>query len=150
MKKILLLAFAASLNMALAQTNTATPSGSDLQTPSSVNSRYSTDYPNTTPAWSMDGSDYRADYNDGTNHSVVYDKSGNRLSTDNEMREGAYPAGINDYYKTNYPSETYTVWSSQDKSGETSYYVKRKTEKVWFDKNGKYKSKTKIKTDKVK
>jgi hypothetical protein len=169
MKKLILFACVAALNTAYAQTttpttgnsngstsnsgnsngNTSTSGNANVNTPTGVLNSYNRDYPNTNATWTMDGNNYRADYsNNGMNQAAIYDRNGNRLSSERQLSQGSYPSAISDYYTSNYPNEQYNVWSSQDKAGNTTYYVKRNEEMVWFDKNGKYKNKTKIKSSK--
>jgi hypothetical protein len=115
-----------------------------VNVPSPVQTRFSTDYPNSTATWTMDGNNYSASYNDpgsSLGRTVVYDKNGTTLRTDAEMISGTYPLGINDYYTQNYPNESYTVWSSRDANGNTTYSSKRKGKKIWFDRDGKYQEK---------
>lgn len=147
MKKIILscsLFFA--LFSASAQSNTGMSPSTNVQTPSTVTTRFSNDYPGMDATWSMDGSNYRADYTDGAiNRSVIYDQKGKMLSREEQMRSNTYPSSIGDYYTKNYPNEKYDVWSSTDPDGTTTYYTKRNSETIWFDKSGKYKSTTKTK-----
>lgn len=154
MKKTILLAAAIlGLNVALAQTNTALPNQS-MTTPTVVTNKFNTDYPNTSATWDRDGSNYRAQYMDAKNDrwsAAVYDRNGNLMYREWQMGANTYPVGISDYYTSTYPNETYNVWSSQDNSGDQSYYVTRSNEKIWFDKDGKVKkSKTKSTTKKEK
>lgn len=145
------------MNALVAQTNTTTPTGTTspnppstaqnspqggITPPSTITNRFSTEYPNLTPTWQMDGTNYSAQYTDRTTNMgriVVYDKNGNVIRTESEMGDDTYPQAIGDYYSKNYPSEKdYTIWSSDDGKGNTTYYSKRKSGTVWFDKNGKY------------
>ena len=145
MKKLIVCAsFFFALNSLSSQTM---PASTNVQAPSGVSTRFSNDYPNMQPTWTMDGSNYRADYTDGSlNRSVIYDPSGKMMSKEEMLGNGTYPSTIGDYYTKNYPNEKYEVWSSTDPSGDMSYYTKRNSETVWFDKSGKYKKTTKTKT----
>ena len=148
MKKLIL--FAALLACATeftAQTNTAMPASTNVQAPASVSTRFNNDYPGMQPAWTMDGANYRADYLDGgINRSVIYDPKGKMLSKEEQLGNGTYPSTIGDYYTKKYPGEKYQVWSSTNPNGERTYYTKRNSETVWFDKDGKYKTTMKTKT----
>lgn len=147
MKKLFLFAAIAFSSFAVnAQTTTATPDNSNMQTPGPVSTRFTTDHPNTQASWTMDGSNYRANYTDGSvHHGATYDAKGKLISTDEQLGAGAYPAEIGDYYTKTYPNETYEVWSSTDAKGEKTFYTTRNSETVWFDKSGKYKSTMKTK-----
>lgn len=165
------------IKSATAQTNTATPgnTGSNMgntgntgtgidnttgnngalqtdgiQTPSLITNHFNVDYPNNTPTWHQDGSNYRAEYMDSktnTGRVAIYDKNGVRIGTEEQLSSGSYPSTITEYYTKKYPNETdYRIWSSNDGLGNTTYYTNRKSETIWFDKTGKYKSKTKNKS----
>lgn len=157
MKKIILTAVALlGIEMAIAQTNTSVPDNSGMntiQTPTLITSHFNIDYPNNTATWYQDGSNYRAEYMDSKTtmgRSVTYDKNGVRIGTEEQLSTGNFPSGISDYYTKKYPTESdYQVWSSNDGLGNTIYYTNRKSETIWFDKNGKYKSKTKKKSYKT-
>lgn len=155
MKKIILMAIAVfSIEMATAQTNTATPDNTmGVQTPSLISNHFGIDYPNNNAIWYQDGSNYRAEYIDSKTNlgrSVTYNKNGVRIGTEEQLSSGSFPSGISDYYTKKYPNETdYQVWSSNDGLGNITYYTNRKSETLWFDKTGKYKTKTKKKTYKT-
>ena len=143
-KSILMLLSAFGLNAGMAQSTTSTTTNSDsVKPPLSVSTKFQNDYPNTNATWVMDGDNYAAEYknmNTNLGTRIIYDMNGNRVSTHNEMGAGKYPVVIGDYYTTNYPKEIYTVWSSDDESGNTTYYSKGKENTIWFDKDGKYMS----------
>lgn len=142
-KSILVLLTAFGINAVVAQTNVMSPNTSNV--PSTVTNKFNTDNPNVKADWQTEGDHYTAQYMDETNHmnkTVVYDKSGNVVRTDMEINKSTYPATITDYYTKNYPTEEYKVWSSIDNNGNTTYYTKRKSETLWFDKNGSYVSTT--------
>ncbi len=152
MKKIFLIAGTLFLGTMVAQTNTATPgtmyNGVEVQTPAVITNHFNVDYPNTNATWYKDGVDYRAEYTDGNNinKSVTYNKDGARIGTESQLSSGDYPSTISDYYTKKYPNEDYQVWSSVDGAGNTTYYTNHKSETLWFDKSGKYTSKSKKKT----
>lgn len=154
MKKVILMAVAVfGIEAAIAQTNTATPDNTGVQTPSLITNHFNVDYPNNTATWYMDGTNYRGEYIDSKTNMgrvAIYDKNGVRIGTEEQLSTGTYPATISDYYTKTYPNETdYQVWSSNDGLGNTTYYTNRKSETIWFDKTGKYKSKNKTKSYKT-
>lgn len=88
----------------------------------------------------MDGDYYRSEYLSGNPsvwHAAVYDADGNLLYTETQEATG-YPEGITTYYTTNYPNQSYLVWSVTDTDGSRNYYITRGTDRVWFDTEGKY------------
>ncbi len=156
-KQILILVTNLGVNVLLAQPNPTMQTGQTLptdgtrtekndvapvaDTPPEITKKFNTNYPNIDATWQMDNNNYAANYKDeGTKmgRTIVYDKNGNIVRSDNEISNDVYPIGISDYYKKNYPNETYKVWSSQDNNGNKTYYSKSKTDVIWFDKNGKY------------
>jgi hypothetical protein len=162
MKKIILMAVAVlGIKTATSQTNTATPDNigvnnevnSGVQTPSLITNHFNVDYPNNTATWYQDGSNYRGEYIDSKTNvgrSVIYDKNGVRIGTEEQLSTGAYPSAISEYYTKKYPNEPdYQIWSSNDGLGNTMYYTNRNSETLWFDKTGKYKNKTKKKVYKA-
>jgi hypothetical protein len=148
MKKFIVCAsFLLALSSLSAQTTNAMPASTNVQPPSGVSTRFNNDYPNMQPTWTMDGSNYRADYADGSNsRSVIYDPKGKMMSREEMLSNGTYPSTIGDYYTKTYPNEKYEVWSSTDTEGNMTYYTKRNSETVLFDKSGNYKKTTKTKT----
>jgi hypothetical protein len=152
-KSLLAIAAVFAMNIAIAQTNT-TPTdygnNAPLSTPSTLTSKFNSDYPNNNPTWTMDDGYYRAQYRDvntNTDRYITYDKDGNVIVQGDRVMPDKYPAPINEYYTKTYPNQTITeVWSSTDKKGNTTYYTRNTTETLWFDKDGKYYKTTKVVT----
>src|SRR5688572_28331687 len=119
MKKIILIgAILLQINSVMAQTNTATGSGTNtgsVNTPQTVTNRFNTDYPNMNATWTRDGDYYRAEYMDNQSNmsrAVVYDRDGNTVYNEELMADNSYPESIGTYYKENYPNESsFKVWS---------------------------------------
>ncbi len=111
------------------------------QVPAVAVQNFTSQNPNATPAWRMDGQNYRASYVDPQSklgRIVVYDKNGNVVRTENEVDNAHYPSSIGDYYSEKYPGETYQVWLTDEQDGAKAlYYTNRNAETIWFDKNGK-------------
>jgi hypothetical protein len=146
--KTMIIAFFTLLGLGTAIAQTDTSRVPKMTPPKPVQSRFTTDYPNISPTWGAQGMNYTAQYTDQSSNQhrmVVYDRNGNVLSTDAEVDNTVYPVAISDYYTKNFPNEKYVVWSSQDGNGNINYYSKRKTEVLWFDKSGAYKSSKPIK-----
>lgn len=135
------------MRVAVAQTNTnknaISPStqnpNSGINTPLIVTTKFNTEHPNTTALWQRDGDNYAAEYRDIKNNStmiITYDAYGNLVRTETEVDKTGYPENINEYYKENYPTENFKVWSCEDEHGGLSYYSKRTFGTLLFDKNG--------------
>jgi hypothetical protein len=122
-----------------------------VEPPSVVAKKFNTDHPNVSPLWNMEDDNFSAGYKDEINDVdkvVVYDRYGNIISINNEIKSPSYPKAINDYYSKNHPEEKeFKVWSSEDPKGKKTYYAKHKTSTLFFDENGKY---LKTKQDKTK
>jgi len=159
MKKQLLLSMLFGAHILLAQTEPVMQPGQTLPTdgvhsqsdaemagisvPSTVKTKFNTNYPNINATWEMDGTDYAAAYKDqGTNmgRAVVYDKNGTIVRTDSEVSNSSYPSAIADYCKANYPNEDCKVWQHEDNKGNKTYCAKpvKSGQIIYFDKNGKY------------
>ena len=109
--------------------------------PPVIEEKFKNEFPAVTPSWKMDGQNFKAEYVDPVTfkgNTIVYDKEGNVIRRENEMENSSYPQGINDYYIKRFPGEKFKTWSSQDNTGERSYFIKRENEVVWFDKEGLY------------
>src|SRR3954471_2149892 len=109
--------------------------------PDNILEKFNKEYPGITASWRMDGQNFKAEFVDPNTlkgNSIVYDKAGNVVRRENEMENASYPESINQYYIKHFPGEKFKTWSSQDDKGERSYYIKRNSETVWFDKEGKY------------
>jgi len=109
--------------------------------PDNLRNRFSTDFPDQKPMWTMDGSKYRAEYKDqvtGTGRAIIYDGKGNPMYTEVELKNNDYPVTISDYYSRTYPNEKYSVWSSQDNEGVPNFQINRNSETILFDEQGNY------------
>jgi len=122
-----------------------------VEPPAIVNQKFHADHPNVSPLWNIEDDNFSAGYKDEINDVdkvVVYDRYGNIISINNEIKRPEYPKAINDYYSKNHPEEKeFKVWSSEDPKGKKTYYTKHKTSTLFFDENGKY---LKTKQDKTK
>ncbi|HEY1040910.1 MAG TPA: hypothetical protein VGF30_15960, partial [Bacteroidia bacterium] len=78
-KSIIALIFVCLINVLAAQTPV-------VNVPASVNVKYGTDYPNTSPVWTMENDYYYATWTDKTTNmgrTAIYDKNGVLISTEN-------------------------------------------------------------------
>jgi hypothetical protein len=109
------------------------------QTPEIVREKFRKEFPEAKPSWKSEGENYSATYIDQKTqlkNIIVYDKGGNVLRKENELDPLNYPSGISEHYKKNYPAEKYSVWQTEEKSGERKYYGTRSNKIQWFDENG--------------
>lgn len=116
-------------------------SGNQTQPPPAIVDKFTNEHPGITPAWHMDGKNFTAEYVDPNTFkgvSIVYDKDGNVIRRESEMENSSYPASINDYYIKKYPGEKFKTWRSLDDKGAQTYFIKRSSGTVWFDKDGNY------------
>lgn len=145
MKRIFFLsAFIWMMSALSAQTSNSNDAAQNLDpklVPAVAVQNFNAQFPSVTPAWHLDGKDYRASYIDPQSklgRIIVYDKDGQVVRSENEVDNTGYPSAIGDFYSDNYPGETYQVWSTDDKTGaRTLYYSNRNEETLWFDKDGK-------------
>jgi hypothetical protein len=120
------------------------------QTPNNVKDQFKTKYPDATNVyWTNEKNDmYRVNYSDkDTKHAVVYDKNGNVVREELEVKNTAVPSAINDYYKkrgvdNSANANAYTVWEVKDKDGNVTYYSDYNGKTAWFDKEGNITTKT--------
>ena len=89
MKKLLIaFVFLCSANIASAQAKKPVTTKDTTIVPALVQEKFTKEYPAITPAWTVDGKNYKAFYTDPkTNMSqlIVYDKDGNVLRRENEL-----------------------------------------------------------------
>lgn len=114
---------------------------SGVSTPLIVTTKFNNEYPNTNALWHEDGENFSAEYRDAQNSMgriIVYDTYGNLVRKEMELDKTSYPDNINLYYKENYPTENYKVWSMEDAKGNLSYYSIRQSGTLLFDKSGNF------------
>jgi hypothetical protein len=111
------------------------------QLPTFIEEKFKKEYPNITPTWHVDEKLYIAEFTD-TNvfkgMRIAYDRNGRVVRRESEMENASYPASINDYYVKNYPGEKFKTWRSRDAKGIQRYCIKRDSDVLWFDNEGKY------------
>ncbi len=116
-----------------------TPVTAGFEAPAIVTSKFTTEFPNSNPSWSMSGENYAAEILDGTTQLkkiIVYDSFGNQLYTSSENGPGTYPKPIMNYFKKNFPENKYQIWSLQKKDSVTAYYSIQNKDTLWFDSKG--------------
>jgi hypothetical protein len=116
----------------------STVSDDPNEVPSLVKENFTREQPGDAGTWTKDGDNYRVEFTDKESrlgHVIVYDRNGNVVRRDSEIEN--VPAPINDYYKKNYPGETFRTWSAKDEKGGNYYYSNRQSETLRFNNEGK-------------
>ena len=144
MKKLILLVLLSNVICLSAQTPVGNPEkivqSDKIVPPEPVLEAFKKEFPSITPAWSMDGGNFKAVFVDPTSLkgvTIVYDKTGNVVRRDSELDNSSYPESINSFYIKNYPGEKYKTWVSTDDKGTRTYYIQRGEKLLWFDSEGK-------------
>lgn len=151
MKKILLiLAFFSSVFSGIAQgeANQENTHLDPAKLPVVVLTAFTAEHPGITAIWKADGENFKAAFNDPTTklgRIIVYDKEGKVVRTENEVDQSGIPPKVGEFYHKNYPGEKYQLWSTQDASGDKTYYSGRNMDVIWFDKNGEKVQERKVK-----
>ncbi|HOZ86475.1 MAG TPA: hypothetical protein PL029_01895 [Bacteroidia bacterium] len=111
-----------------------------------------TEDPMNEASWKRNRKNARAEFTDSTlkeERTVTYDATGNMVISDNSgdsQNNNAYPPSIAEFYTQKYPNEKFRVLWGKDKTGNKIYYINRKSEVFWFDQDGKFTSRTQIKS----
>jgi hypothetical protein len=129
-----------------AQENASLPNGvqitsENIDVPDIVRNKFNREHPNVKPTWQIVGDNYVAEYIDETTETkrlIAFDDDSNVMRRDKEVDEKNYPKAIKNYFSKHYPNENYTIWYSEDNSGNKIYYSKQKSIIIWFDKDGKF------------
>jgi hypothetical protein len=109
-------------------------------TPLPILYHFARNYPDSRPFWGIEGKHYVVRYVDpGTalGHKITYDKHGNILRQEDEVNLKDCPAGLQAYYKENFPDETLPVWCYAE-GNKKKYYLQMSGKVIWFDKDGNY------------
>jgi uncharacterized lipoprotein NlpE involved in copper resistance len=138
MKKVILLAAIAISTVGCAQ------SKEKKEVPKVVTEAFAKEYPNTKVAWDIEDDGYEAEFKlNGKDASADYDKNGNKLATEVEVRESELPSSALSYLKTNYPKskikETAKIIDSKNVvTYETEIKIDGKNSDLLFDANGNF------------
>ena len=150
MKKFLvLIALAAFIGQAAAQTDKQTQTATDSrhaqievkQVPVVVVTSFNNAYPAVeNPVWSKSGTYYVVDYTQNNNPMyVMYDASGKMIESGEGVIAADYPASLTSYVKTKYKDEKIVkVYKIKDDNGKTIWKGKVKQDYLYFDENGNY------------
>lgn len=112
-----------------------------IKPPDSVEESFIKKHPNVIPNWSKDQENFKATYEDPLSHTealIIYNSKGETIRSEYEIEIPKYPRLISEYYSKNYPKEKFKLWSSIDKDGNKLYFIYRKKNIFWFDKDGNH------------
>ena len=107
--------------------------------PNEVKDKFTKEHPGVPSTWKKDGENYKVDYIDPESNRgqvIVYDRNGSVLRREVELENASYPPKINDYFISHYPGEKFKTWSSEDPAGVKTFFIDRKSEIIWFDREG--------------
>jgi hypothetical protein len=146
MKTYILLISIIAFHILGAQENAVLPTGvqttpESIEVPDIVRNKFNREHPNVKPTWQLVGDNYVVEYIDETTETkrlIAFDEDSNVMRRDKEVDDKHYPKAIKDYFKRHYPNEDYTIWYSEDNSGNKIYYSNQKTTVIWFDKDGRF------------
>lgn len=138
MRKVILLAAIAISSVACAQ------SKENKEVPKVVTEAFAKEYPNTKVAWDIEDDGFEAEFKlEGKEASADYDKNGNKLATEIEIKESELPTSALAYLKTNYPKskikETAKIIDSKNVvTYEAEIKIDGKNSDLLFDATGKF------------
>jgi hypothetical protein len=98
-------------------------------------------FPDATPYWGIEGKNYSLRYTDpetSLGHVIIYDRHGNILRNEDEVRVSDCPVSLQQYYLRNYVNEDVSIWTYEEGGSDRRYYLARGSKRVWFDKDGRY------------
>jgi hypothetical protein len=135
MKKLILL-ITASLTLAI----TFSQNISASKVPNAVTSAFSKQHAGVkNVTWEMEGGGYEASFQtNSTNSSVIYDKNGNLVESEVDIKVNQLPAPANEYVKTHYHSAVKEASKITKANGEVNYKAMVNQVHVIFDSNGRY------------
>ncbi len=117
------------------------------QVPDSITTRFNTAHPGVSQVeWKTTDKGYKVSFIDTMKmeHFIMYDNTGKLHEHRYRLASWDVPATVSGYYTRSYPMEKeYRVWVLIDKWGNRNYYIKRRSEVLYFDKEGKYSRKEK-------
>jgi hypothetical protein len=107
--------------------------------PSGVKDKFNKEHPGVPATWTKDGENLKVNYVDPDSNKgqvLVYDHNGSVLRRESELDNATYPPKINDYFISHYPGEKFKTWASEDPAGVKTFFIDRKSEIIWFDREG--------------
>lgn len=107
--------------------------------PDKVKDAFKDAYGNVKATWKKEGENFRGWFKsndrDVMETIVVYDKDGNKILTEKELKESAAPGEITTYCKDNNYGMCH-VWEVDSKTGMKKYYVSHNGKTTWFNSTG--------------
>lgn len=135
MKKLLLFLLAAAL-----VTNVQAQKLSASKVPPSVTNAFKKQHPDVkSVTWEAENGNFEANYKkNGGSYSEVFDKNGNLLETEVDIKVSELPTGVTAYVKSHYKSPIKEASKITKSNGEVEYEAALSDKDVIFDANGKY------------
>jgi len=119
------------------------------ETPEAIKNKFNTDHPGQLlVSWRAGKKEYKVTYTDpktNSGHIIFYDKNGKIIRTEGEVTYQNYPSAIKEFYSQKFPGEKYKVWETEKIAGQKLYYIPREKQEYWFDKDGKFITKKRMK-----
>ena len=135
MKKLLILVLATAL-----LTHLQAQKISAAKVPASVTNAFKKQNPDVkSVTWEAENGNFEANYKKGGgNYSEVFDKNGNLLETEVDIKVSQLPAAVPGYVKSHYKSSIKEASKITKANGEVEYEAALSDKDVIFDVNGKY------------
>jgi hypothetical protein len=107
--------------------------------PDKVKDAFKDAYGDVKATWKKEGENFRGWIKSSEGNSmetiVVYDKDGNRILTEKELKSSATPGEITSYCSDHNYGRC-NVWEVDSKSGMKKYYITQNGKTTWFDSKG--------------
>ena len=108
----------------------------DLSVPEKVRNAFSGAYTNAKASWNRDGNNFRAMFRNGKDKDalttiVVYDKEGNVLVTEREIKHNTCPEEIEKFC-----ARDRRIWKVETKDAPIKYFIQDDDEHMWYDSKG--------------
>ena len=140
MKKLLFFVLAAAL-----ATNLEAQMISPSKVPAAVTNGFKKHHPDVkSVTWEAENGNFEANYKkNGGSYSEVFDKNGNLLETEVDIKVSELPAAVPGYVKSHYKSPIKEASKITKSNGEVEYEAALNDKDVIFDANGKYQKEVK-------
>jgi predicted outer membrane protein len=111
-----------------------------FQVPPIAINNFNLKFPGIKAEWKPLGENYAAVYRHNDHNATnvtVYDRNGNFLQNNEQLKKGGYPKTIDQFFTSYYPDEKYEVWRRSDSAGAREYFSPY-DDTLWFDGTGRY------------
>lgn len=108
----------------------------ELSIPEKVRNAFSGAYTNAKASWKREGNNFRAMFRNGKDKDalttiVVYDKEGNVLVTEREIKHNSCPEEIEKFC-----ARDRRIWKVETKDAPIKYFIQDDDEHMWYDSKG--------------